>query len=193
MTPDGNNILFGAGNQVQLWNAKTHSATNVATFSNPVVETAISSDGRHGACTINSSPLTRQRSVYAIDLVTQSNRFVGTSPYTSQKKPYSSAGMAIFSRMFSSTTQGRSQMYLYNFDNGTNTLASHDLSNVAGGNDRSDSPTLNWDGSLLAYRSAATNLVANDNNGDPDIFLYSRSTGQTTLVSASLYGEFFGE
>jgi VCBS repeat-containing protein len=41
------------------------------------------------------------------------------------------------------------------------------------------------DGNIVAFASAATNLVANDTNGQPDIFIRNISAGTTTLASTS--------
>ncbi len=44
------------------------------------------------------------------------------------------------------------------------------------------------DGRYVAYRSFATNLLPDDTNGVPDIFLCDQLTGETTLVSVSQLG-----
>ncbi|HEY3857098.1 MAG TPA: hypothetical protein VGO67_22160 [Verrucomicrobiae bacterium] len=198
MTPDGSNVLFsalsaplGTQTQLKLWNAQSHTATVIATVSSAIHEAAISADGQWAAFTIAGSGSQPQRTVYAADLITGSNWVVGSGRATSQTTLRISGNGRFLANVITNST-GTNQMYLYDFDTGTNTLVSQGIDNFGGGNDNSDSPALNRDGSLLAYRSAATNLVVNDNNGEPDIFLYSRSTGQTTLVSASVYGAFSG-
>jgi RHS repeat-associated protein len=50
------------------------------------------------------------------------------------------------------------------------------------------SPSISADGRFVAFESYATNLVAGDTNGQPDIFVYDRSTGVTTRVSIGLGG-----
>jgi hypothetical protein len=54
------------------------------------------------------------------------------------------------------------------------------------GNGDSDSPDISPDGRFVAYRSAASNLIPNDSNGVPDVFLWDRVTGATILLSANL-------
>ncbi len=44
------------------------------------------------------------------------------------------------------------------------------------------------DGRLIAYDSAASNLVAGDGNGALDVFLHDRDTGQVTRISESALG-----
>jgi Tol biopolymer transport system component len=52
------------------------------------------------------------------------------------------------------------------------------------GNGDSEEPSISADGRFVAYQSEARNLVPNDRNGTVrDIFVYSRETGKTTLVS----------
>ena len=52
----------------------------------------------------------------------------------------------------------------------------------------SDAPDISPDGRLIAYHSAASDLVPGDTNGVPDVFVYDRLTGTTTLLSSSRLG-----
>ena len=55
-------------------------------------------------------------------------------------------------------------------------------------------PTLSGNGRFVAFSSAATNLVANDENGSNDVFVHNRVTGKTTRVSVRSNGnEVVGE
>lgn len=47
----------------------------------------------------------------------------------------------------------------------------------------SESPSVSSDGSLVAFRSTATNLVSNDTNNAADVFVKELSSGQTSRVS----------
>ncbi len=58
----------------------------------------------------------------------------------------------------------------------------------AQGNSYSWYPVLSATGRYVAFESGATNLVANDTNFRPDIFVRDRSTEQTTRVSVSSSG-----
>jgi len=51
------------------------------------------------------------------------------------------------------------------------------------GDNASRSPSMSASGTRIVYSSWATNLVDNDTNGLPDIFLYDIPTGSTTLIS----------
>ncbi len=54
--------------------------------------------------------------------------------------------------------------------------------------DGSTSPELNDDGRWVAFASDSESLVLGDGNGERDVFVHDRSTGQTTRVSVSSFG-----
>lgn len=57
------------------------------------------------------------------------------------------------------------------------------------GNGRSANPSISADGRFIAFWSIASNLVNDDNNGMPDIFLHDQVSGETILISRGLDGE----
>ncbi|MEO6709497.1 MAG: calcium-binding protein [Planctomycetota bacterium] len=69
----------------------------------------------------------------------------------------------------------------------TTTMASVDSSGVHGDN-ASQFPSVSADGRLVAFDSAAANLVAGDTNTDLDIFVHDLSSGATERVSVSSAG-----
>jgi Tol biopolymer transport system component len=71
---------------------------------------------------------------------------------------------------------------------GTTECVSVDLNGVPG-NDRSEAPSLSADGNLVAFDSAATNLVAGDTNGACDVFVRDRAAATTTRVSVDSAGD----
>ena len=84
-------------------------------------------------------------------------------------------------------TNGVADVYLYDFVTQSNFLVSQ--SNPPGAaNGPSDSPVISNDGRFVAYRSTATNLALGATNGLPNVFLYDRQTGTTTLLSANATG-----
>lgn len=56
-------------------------------------------------------------------------------------------------------------------------------------NDNSFYPVISADGQIVAFNSAATNLVADDNNEFADIFVHNRLTGKTTRLSKNNAGD----
>ena len=85
-------------------------------------------------------------------------------------------------------TNGVMDVYLYDVLARTNYLISHDLYGTGVGDAASDSPVISPDNRFVAFRSAADNLVPGDNNGVPDVFIYDRTNGSTTLLTASVSG-----
>jgi Tol biopolymer transport system component len=84
-------------------------------------------------------------------------------------------------------TNGVADVYLYDFVTQSNFLVSQgNPPGAASG--PSHSPAISNDGRFVAYRSTATNLVAGATNGLPNVFLYDRQTGATTLLSANASG-----
>ena len=57
------------------------------------------------------------------------------------------------------------------------------------GNARSANPVISSDGTRVAFESRANNLVPDDTNNRPDIFVHDRETGTTTRVSLANSGE----
>jgi Tol biopolymer transport system component len=51
-----------------------------------------------------------------------------------------------------------------------------------------DWPSISGNGSVVAFRSDASNLVIDDFNGQSDIFVHDRQTGQTRRVSVDSTG-----
>lgn len=54
---------------------------------------------------------------------------------------------------------------------------------ITDGDHRSLAPSIDADGSTIAFSSAATNLVSSDTNGNMDIFVWDRSTRSTTRIT----------
>ena len=73
-------------------------------------------------------------------------------------------------------------VYVRDMVNGTTTLVSVSTNGV-GGNGNSRSSVITPDGRYVAFVSEANNLVSNDTNGIPDVFVRDLKTGTTTLVS----------
>jgi hypothetical protein len=185
MTPDGSNVLFetagsplGSEN-LNLWNSPSNSVTPVTTTKSSIAALAISPDAKHAAFMIGTT--------YAVDLVGGSNWVVGTSAATPHWHLQFS-GDGRFLAFTGKDSTGTNQIQLYDFQSGTTTLVSQSINSTNGGNGACDSPTINNDGSFVAYRSIATDLVSGENGAQPNIFLYSRLTGAATLVTASEFG-----
>ena len=80
-------------------------------------------------------------------------------------------------------------VFAYDVAAGTSSLVSVKANILSAGNNSSDSPVLSDDGQIIAFRSYASDLVANDlNGGSGDVFVRDLQTGVTTLVSVNAAG-----
>jgi Tol biopolymer transport system component len=185
MSADGSNVVFASGQQLDLWNAQTHSTAVLgASVSQAILEAAISADGTKATFETSTA-------CYAVDIVKGTNLLLGSVALTGKTHSQLSAN-GQFVAYLARNTAGTNQINLYNFQNGSVTLISHAYNSTNGGNGGSDSPAISTDGRYIAYRSVATNLVPNDTNGVADVFLYDSATGGTTLISASQLGPHAG-
>ena len=76
-------------------------------------------------------------------------------------------------------------VYLYDFQAGTNFLISQNPNTLQPANGASDSPDISADGRFIAYRSAATDLVPGSTNGIPQLIVYDQLAGANTLLSTA--------
>jgi len=83
---------------------------------------------------------------------------------------------------------GFSDVFVRDLDSFVTELVSVAWDNTEG-NDGSYRPSVSGDGRYVAFRSNASNLVQNDNNGVTDIFVRDRLLGTTEIVSVSTSGE----
>jgi hypothetical protein len=86
------------------------------------------------------------------------------------------------------TSKGTNNVFLYDLQTATTTLVSFNRDRIGSGNGPSDSPSISADGRFVTYRSEARNLVAGDNNNQPDVFVFDRLTGINTLISVQQTG-----
>lgn len=84
-------------------------------------------------------------------------------------------------------TNGVRDVFVRDRQTGTTTRVSVSSTGVQG-DDMSYRPTISADGRYVAFESLATNLVASDTNGWRDVFVFDRTTAQTTRVSVSTTG-----
>jgi Tol biopolymer transport system component len=84
-------------------------------------------------------------------------------------------------------TNGVSDIFVRDRQNGTTTRISKSSAGVQGDAESSD-PSISPDGRYVAFNSRATNLVPGDTNGAWDIFVRDRQTGTTLRVSKNTTG-----
>ncbi len=83
-------------------------------------------------------------------------------------------------------TNGVADVYRFDRITGTNVLASR---GPTAGNAASTGPSISGDGTLVAFMSAASNLVGNDTNNRIDIFVRNMVAGTTIRLSTNLDGQ----
>ena len=82
---------------------------------------------------------------------------------------------------------GRADVFVHDLGSGVTRRVSVSSSG-AGGNDASFGSSVSADGSVVAFFSFASNLVAGDRNHQPDVFVRDLGTGRTERVNVSSGG-----
>jgi len=85
-------------------------------------------------------------------------------------------------------TNGKLDAFVRDLESGITTLVSVNSAGTASGNGNSIFPYLSADGSVVGFRSSASNLVSNDTNSTFDVFVRNLRTRATTLVSVNSAG-----
>ncbi len=188
MTPDGSFVAFvdmvgTSSGKLYVW--ASASATKVYTNNTGGMSmVAISPDGNRLAYRAGlSSP-----QLYLADRAAGANWAIGLYSPPSQPGLRFSADSRFLT--YAAIVSKTNQVYLYDFLGSTNLLVSRSTNSAAPAYGSSDSPDISADGRFVAYRSAATDIVPGDANGMPDILLFDRQTGATTLLSLSWFGNF---
>ncbi len=89
---------------------------------------------------------------------------------------------SVASDLVTNATNGLNEVFLRDVVNGITSLVSVGTNGTCP-DDVSRSSTMSPDGRYIAFVSAATNLVPNDTNGIPDVFVRDMQAGATTLAS----------
>ena len=120
--------------------------------------------------------------LFALDRAANTNWLISPAPSSSRLGLRFSADSR--SLVYAGILGNTNQVFLYDFQTGSNSLLSQGFGGLPSG--VSDSPDISADGRFVAYRSLATNIDAmTDGNGVPDLFLYDRLTGVNSLLSVS--------
>jgi len=89
---------------------------------------------------------------------------------------------SVATNLVAGDANGAEDIFVHDTVTGTTALVSVDSASVQA-NGASDNPAISSNGRYVAFRSAATNLVAIDANGADDIFVRDTVAGTTALVS----------
>jgi Tol biopolymer transport system component len=97
------------------------------------------------------------------------------------------AFLSLASNLVANDTNGVYDIFVHDRVTGVTERVSVDSSGTQA-NGLSSGPSISPDGSVVAFGSDATNLVAGDTNGLTDIFVHDRATGVTERVSVDSSG-----
>jgi hypothetical protein len=86
-------------------------------------------------------------------------------------------------------TNGALDVFVHDLVTGQTTRVSVSSSGEQGDGNSDYVPVISANGRFVAFSSAADNLVRNDTNGFPDLFVRDLKTGKTTLLSKSPTGD----
>lgn len=193
MTPDGHFVAFvgvvSSSPKLFIWNSQLTSLIYTNSVAGLSV-VSISPDGQTVAY-LAGSPLT----LSVVNLASNSKTLVSAGTFLSHSGLRFSADgrfltYATSAANVSADTNAIQDVYVYDCQTATNLLVSWNSDFTGTPNGASDSPSISPDGRFVAYRSYAGNIVTNDSNGLPDIFLFDRANNTTTLLSADPAGNF---
>jgi len=192
ITPDGGFVAFvgvapSTPARLYVWNSQTAARvyTNAATS---LSTAAISPDGLYLAY-LAGSPA----SLSAVDRIANSNWVVSAGTFPSRPGlRFSGDGRfltyATTAANLVADTNGIQDVYLYDLQTRTNLCVGRSFVSSGSLNAASESPDISADGRFIAYRSFASNAIPADTNNSPDVLVFDRLSGATTLVSVSQPG-----
>ena len=187
MTPDGRFVAVAtgadAGATLFVW--ETQSAGLIYTNSARNSFVSISPDGHRVAYRDAVS------SAFSVaDIIANTNWVISVGPIPDRLAAQFSGDGRFLAYATSaadspSDTNATQDVYLYDFQTGTNSLLSRSFNSSATSNGPADSPAISPDGRFVAYRSSASDNVPGDFNGVPDLEVYDRLNRATILVTVN--------
>lgn len=144
-----------------------------------------------GSDTFTYIPLIRHDGLPATFLISKSSSGVAGDKASSDPNASADGRYIVFQsfaeNLVGGDTNDTSDIFLHDRQTGQTYLISKGIGGTPT-NGSSRAPVISADGRYIAFESYADNLVSNDNNFDPDIFLYDRQTDQTQRVSVATNG-----
>jgi Tol biopolymer transport system component len=190
MTPDGRFIAFAdiinipsSSLKINIWDSQVAAPVYSQPGRPPL---SISPDGSKLAFFSAGYPY----SLLVVDRAAGTTKTINTTasvPGLHARLRFSGGGRFL---AYTAAPSYTNQVYLYDFATQSNFLVTSAAASRAAGNAASDSPDISVDGRFVAYRSSATNLlVPPTSNTVPNLFLYDRFAGTSTLLTASRYSD----
>jgi Domain of unknown function (DUF4347)/Concanavalin A-like lectin/glucanases superfamily/PA14 domain/RTX calcium-binding nonapeptide repeat (4 copies)/Calx-beta domain/WD40-like Beta Propeller Repeat len=180
---DGRYIAFQGNNNILVYDSQTGETKNIAQGNNQ----SLNDDGRYIAFESSASNLVtndtnNQQDIFVYDRQTGVTKNI-TQLGNGESRFASISGdgrYIVFDSMASNL--------VVNDKNSQRDVFVHDLQTketkiITQGNGSSGYPDISGDGRYIVFESSASDLAANDNNGQDDIFVYDRQTGQTKNIT----------
>jgi len=199
MTPDGHYVAFwgsissGSGVYVYIWNTSPAALTYT---NNPPVSPgtfpaiSISPNGQKLACLGGTTG-----GLYVLDVIANTTATIQSNVVFLPSfggVQFSGDGRYLTYAM-SVNVFSNANVYLYDFQAGTNFLISQNPNTLQPANGASDSPDITPDGRFIAYRSAATDLVPGNTNGIPQLIVYDQLAGSNILLTTAATSSVSGD
>ncbi|MGE0128901.1 MAG: TolB family protein [Blastocatellales bacterium] len=183
VSADGRYALFTSEARDLVENDKNDSAD---LFVRDVVaeKTVLISVNTKGQASGNRTPLTSGGFFNFAPVISADGRFVVFASYANDLVEND---RVCFGRC--DGTNGLEDVFVRDLLNGATTLVSVNLKGDNGGVQGSHQPSMSADGRFVAFRSFATDLVANDRTEQADIFVRDLQTGVTKMASVNLTGD----
>jgi hypothetical protein len=188
MTRDGHYVVFSGSidssnsfSQLYVWNSLTAKIVYTNSLSSTVPLVAISADGQRLA--FLSAPTSA--TLYGVDWPSNQVWTIASGLAQSSHTGLRFSGDGRFLAYAApGAFSARNQVLLHDWLDQTNLLVSRTYGGSGKANGNSDAPDLSSDGTWVAFRSTATDLVPGASNGVPAIFLYDRTND--IILPASL-------
>lgn len=189
MTPDGRLVAFAdisgaASGTLFLWDSQVAARVETNSIGLVISSLSLSPDGGKIVCFAGTNP----PGLYLFDRIARTNGLISTGyPIGSRiGLRFSADGRFLTFAAAPTLSPSFNQVYVYDFQTRTKTLVSAAFGSTQVGSGGSDWPDISADGRFVAYRSAATNLLAvATSNNVPNLFLYDRLAHSSSLLSVS--------
>lgn len=193
-TPDGSRIAFigslgtsGSAMQIYVWNTTTASRIHTNAIQSPR-SVAISPNGLRLAY-IDTSGTT----LYTTHLISNTTATVSAVTLPNYWIKFSQDGRYLAyatTAAKANDSNGVSDVWLYDCNAATNTQVCRAYNSSSTPSGASDFPEISPDGRFIAYRTFASNAVANDSNSVCELLLYDRVANTNHLITRSVLGNF---
>jgi hypothetical protein len=184
MTADGHRVAFNQGSlNVCVWDTATAQCIYTNQYSSVLTSyttPAISPDGNF--------VVYADTQLKAASVVSNTVTVIASGVAPSRISTHFSSDGRFMSYAFNVANTPNPDIYLYDFQTGSNILISQAYNSSQAANGPADSPVISPDGRFIAFRSLASNNVPNDLNMVPDLMLYDRSNAVTMLITTSVAG-----